>query len=604
MTVIGQLLELFDSVLEVPDALSKLRKFIIELALRGQISPEEVSNIKDLKDLKNNRAVASESTTSSPPKTWPYVLLGDVLQMTNGYSFKPTDWKPTGLPIIRIQNLNNIDAEFNYCDANVLDKKFQIQNDDFLISWSGSFGAYIWKRGAAALNQHIFKCVQKWPAFDSRFLLLAFNSQIDTLTAQAKGDGLLHVNKSVLERLKLPMPPLSEQLKIVQAVEDLIDLCDQLATAQKNRDSYRDSIFFAHVRELQDFNGSRSDLRDHARVLSTIEKLLTLATAPAHIRLLGETVLDIAVQGAFSKTGHAQNKLHPLSSAATLQSGYAFKSEWFTESGVRLLRNTNVGHGSARWEDTAFLSSKQAGDFERFNLKEGDIVLSLNRPFISSGTKVALITSSDLPCLLVQRVGRFNLNAKLLTAEYLLLWIKSSQFRQQISPNLNSGVPHISPKQVEQALIYIPAISEQHETVKVTNTLLAACHRLESQLKMAEEKKIQFLDSVIAKTLGTAIPQKEICHPLIISNKKSGATSEAKKEPQFMPSKPANSTLDLQECVETLGGACSADQLLMHSGLGDNIEAFYDLLRSARDSGTLSVELGAGQEIQKVHHEN
>jgi hypothetical protein len=56
------------------------------------------------------------------PAGWSTAPIGDRCSLINGMAFKPTDWVKQGLPIIRIQNLNHPDAEFNYCDS-VIDRK-------------------------------------------------------------------------------------------------------------------------------------------------------------------------------------------------------------------------------------------------------------------------------------------------------------------------------------------------------------------------------------------------------------------------------------------------------------------------------------------------
>jgi len=153
--------------------------------------------------------------------------------MINGRAFKPTEWLAGGLPIVRIQNLNNPQAPFNFCDPETIEDRHLIRDDEFLISWSvtpgTSFGAFIWKRGLAALNQHIFRCIQVGDAFWPEFLRLAINSQWDVLIGKAQGGvGLQHVTKGTLESLPLPLPPLSEQHRIVAKVDELMALCDQL----------------------------------------------------------------------------------------------------------------------------------------------------------------------------------------------------------------------------------------------------------------------------------------------------------------------------------------------------------------------------------------
>ena len=107
---------------------------------------------------------------------------------------------------MRIQNLNNPAASFNYCRPETVDVRHIIHDGEFLISWSGtpgtSFGAFIWTRGTAALNQHIFRCVQVGLAYTREFLRLAINSQLDVLIGKAQGGvGLQHVTKGTLEAL-------------------------------------------------------------------------------------------------------------------------------------------------------------------------------------------------------------------------------------------------------------------------------------------------------------------------------------------------------------------------------------------------------------------
>jgi len=151
--------------------------------------------------------------------------------------------------------------------------------------------------------------------------------------------------------------------------------------------------------------------------------------------------------------GNTQGNFKPVGEYRTLQNGYAFKSGWFTKQGVRLLRNANIGHGKIHWEETVFFPPERTKEFERFLLNEGDIVLTLDRPFIATGTKVARVTAGDIPSLLLQRVGRFIEVAPGLSDDYLFMWISSPRFNEQIDPGRSNGVPHISSKQTFERAI-------------------------------------------------------------------------------------------------------------------------------------------------------
>lgn len=170
-----------------------------------------------------------------------------------------------------------------------------------------------------------------------------------------------------------------------------------------------------------------------------------------------------ALEAVFAGTENWQ----ALGSVARVQSGYAFKSESFKRSGTRLLRNANILPGKVYWDDAVYLSDDDAQCHPSYVLHEGDVLISLDRPLISSGIKVARVQPSDLPALLLQRVGRFVLDPEKLDAGYLYGYLQTERFIGQISGHEQSlGVPHISPGQVEAAVIPLPDLMTQKEMAK------------------------------------------------------------------------------------------------------------------------------------------
>lgn len=98
--------------------------------------------------------------------------LGDVATYINGYAFKPKD-REIGLPIIRIQDLTGNAYDLGFYDGEY-PEKIEINYGDILISWSASLGVYIWNRGKALLNQHIFKVVFDKVDIDKNTLFTLF----------------------------------------------------------------------------------------------------------------------------------------------------------------------------------------------------------------------------------------------------------------------------------------------------------------------------------------------------------------------------------------------------------------------------------------------
>ncbi len=168
---------------------------------KGQIRSEKTHKFKN-------------SPLGRIPEEWEVVGLLDTCKLINGRAFKPSEWHDDGLPIIRIENLNDINAPFNYCKAKVLNKNI-INNNDLLISWSGtpgtSFGVFLWTRGKAVLNQHIFKVVLN-NKIEKQFFYYSYKNLLSEMIRQSHGGvGLQHITKEDLKRLKLVLPKQNEQ---------------------------------------------------------------------------------------------------------------------------------------------------------------------------------------------------------------------------------------------------------------------------------------------------------------------------------------------------------------------------------------------------------
>lgn len=187
------------------------------------------------------------------PKGWTLARLGDVCTLINGKVFKPGEWAANGLPIIRIQNLNDGEAEFNFCNFTVEDK-YLVENGQLLFAWSGtpgtSFGAHIWNRGKAILNQHIFKIEINEKCVDKVYFKFALNYKVNEYISKAHGTaGLAHITKGKFEESLIPFPPYAEQKRIVAKIEALFAKLDGGVEALKNTKEqlrlYRQSVLKA-----------------------------------------------------------------------------------------------------------------------------------------------------------------------------------------------------------------------------------------------------------------------------------------------------------------------------------------------------------------------
>src|SRR5690606_20064129 len=133
-------------------------------------------------------------TTNGFPSTWKEHKLGDLGRYINGRAFKPAEWGSKGLPIIRIQNLTDPDKPYNYFDGHVSEKHL-VRDGDLLISWSATLGSFIWDRGDAALNQHIFKVKVNERLVEKEFLHYLILHILDELASQTHGSTMKHITK-------------------------------------------------------------------------------------------------------------------------------------------------------------------------------------------------------------------------------------------------------------------------------------------------------------------------------------------------------------------------------------------------------------------------
>lgn len=163
----------------------------------------------------------------------------------------------------------------------------------------------------------------------------------------------------------------------------------------------------------------------------------------------------------------------PLKTYADILPGYAFSSDDFdTENGTALLRGINVTPNGVRWGDVVYWNKPITEQLQAFKLVAGDIVVGLDRPWVSEGTRICWITHKDLPALLLQRVCRIRAKENI-DSRWIYHWIASRSFKEALSiATTGVSVPHISTKQIGQFSIALPPIEVQRQ---ICDTLEAKC---------------------------------------------------------------------------------------------------------------------------------
>lgn len=134
----------------------------------------------------------------------------DFAEYINGAAFKQHEYGESGLPIIKIAELKSgLSSSTLFYRGEDKDEKYYIQNGDILFSWSGnpetSIDVFIWTRGDAILNQHIFnvksRCEAKWFTY---LMLKNYMPVFAKIASDKQTTGLGHVTVADLKRLTFP----------------------------------------------------------------------------------------------------------------------------------------------------------------------------------------------------------------------------------------------------------------------------------------------------------------------------------------------------------------------------------------------------------------
>jgi type I restriction enzyme S subunit len=160
----------------------------------------------------------------------------------------------------------------------------------------------------------------------------------------------------------------------------------------------------------------------------------------------------------------AEWEVKRLGEVVNLQVGYAFKSSWFSDEGIRLIRGENVGAGKTDWTDTQRLPTRIADGYHEYLLDVGDLIIGMDRTFTKQGFKVTCLLESDIPSLLVQRVGRFV--PYTVSREFMRLWIQSFQYRRALLlQQKGMDIPHLSKDEILSPLIALPNTTAEMNVV-------------------------------------------------------------------------------------------------------------------------------------------
>ena len=265
-------------------------------------------------------------------------------------------------------------------------------------------------------------------------------------TVAGVGGSLVRARPAEVERIEIPLPPLAEQKRIAA----ILDKADAIRCKRQQAIQLADDFLRA-----------------------------------VFLDMFGDPVTN---PKGFDKA--------PITTLADIITGFAFKSkDYVTDSysSVRLCRGANTLTGYFDWGDTVFWPKNKIDGVESYLIKEGDVILAMDRPWISSGLKVCIFPSNERDTYLVQRVARLRPTSPTYT-DYIYSCIKSGAFEKHCCPT-ETTVPHISPVELKNFEVLIPKESMVMKYHNVVSRVRASL----SQMKLAEQLSKSGIDALSQK---------------------------------------------------------------------------------------------------------
>ena len=212
---------------DLQTAIKQAKSKILVLAIHGKLVPQDPNDESASELLKRINPKAEITCDNGHyPLGWCKTQLKYIADYVNGRAFKPEEWETNGLPIVRIQNLNDETAPYNKSSKSY-EEKYLIHKGDLLFAWAASLGTYIWGKGDAWLNQHIFKVIP-FVFMDKLYLYYSLESLIKDFYKESHGSGMVHITKKKFEDIECFVPPLAEQQRIVAKIEKLFSILDNI----------------------------------------------------------------------------------------------------------------------------------------------------------------------------------------------------------------------------------------------------------------------------------------------------------------------------------------------------------------------------------------
>lgn len=297
--------ENFDLLYDNPENVEKLKQAILQLAVQGKLVPQNledepasvlIENIKaekrrlikerKIKSSKVSAQIDSEKIPYELPEKWEWIRIEDITDIGTGSTplkSKNEYYEDGSIPWITssLTSLNYIDkAETYITETAVNECNLRIYpSGTLLVALYGqgkTRGQVSELRIEATINQACASIVFI-ENFENikQYVKVFFEQKYEELRALAAGGAQPNLNVGKIKEILIPLPPLEEQKRIVEKVEQLMDLCDELEAKLRKEREDNEKLMEAVVKGL---------LEDTATEKPKLEKPLPLQVAAIQLK--------------------------------------------------------------------------------------------------------------------------------------------------------------------------------------------------------------------------------------------------------------------------------------------------------------------------------
>jgi type I restriction enzyme, S subunit len=464
----------------------------------------------------------------------------------------------------------------------------------------------------------------------SKFILYLFRALEPQISKEGTGSTFKAINKQFIENLTIALPPLEEQTRIVDKIEEKFSELDKgaeyLKTVQEQLKVYRQSVLKAA------FEGRLTEewREAHADQLETADQLLERIHQERENRYqqqLDEWEEALKAWEENGKEGKKPTKpkmpseITPLTEEELLQLPQLPEGWCWTRiealGEVQLGRQRSPQNRSRDYptkyiraanitEDGFDLTDVMDMDFkphelERYQLKYGDILLSEASGSADQAGKPALWRDQIPNCCFQNTVIRFQ--PIYLSSEYMLNIFKHCYFNKVFSKVASGvGINHLSASKFSALPVPLAPVEEQQNISQLVELNLSIYNQLDTVINEALQKSKILYNSILKKAFsGQLVPQDSSDEHAAVLLERIRETRRHQEENQVPVPKPRKQVamkkdLSIIEVLQELNGMATAQDVWRRSKHQEDIEGFYAELKKQINDGVI-------EEVEELREE-